>query len=121
MFRARRRRLWIVSLTPLVIAASTAAAAGIGASSSGAAGASHSHQSSCPHPSVRVPPNEPVYRTGPTELVSGLYVQGGPVPPPPCKPEPRGPYAGRITVTNASTGAAVATKTVRDGHLAHIP
>ena len=74
----------------------------------------------CPHPSVPVPPNEPVYRAGPTELVSGLYIQGGPVPRPPCKPEPRGPYAGRITVSNAKTGRTVASQSVRNGHLAHI-
>jgi hypothetical protein len=75
----------------------------------------------CPHPSIPVPPNEPVYRTGPTELVSGLYIQGGPVPPPPCKPKPRGPYAGTITVSSASTGMAVASQSVNNGHLAHIP
>jgi hypothetical protein len=71
-------------------------------------------------PTVPVPPNEPVYRSGPTELVSGLYIQGGPLPPPPCKPEPRGPYAGRIRVTNPHTGATVARQSVKDGHLAHI-
>lgn len=74
----------------------------------------------CPHPSVPVPPNEPVYRAGPTELVSGLYIQGGPVPPRPCQPEPRGPYAGRITVASAKTGHTVASQSVADGHLAHI-
>ena len=93
---------------------------------SGQAGKAHRSSrpapgSNCPHPSIRVPPNEPVYRDGPTELVTGIYVQGGPVPPPPCKPEPRGPYAGTITVTNASTGATVATQSVANGHLAHIP
>ena len=75
---------------------------------------------SCPHPTVPVPPNEPVYSSGPTELVSGLYVQGGAIPPPPCKPEPRGPYAGTIRVINPHTGAVVARQTVANGHLAHI-
>src|SRR6202035_138259 len=56
--------------------------------------------SDCPHPTIPVPPNEPVYRTGPTELVSGLYIQGGAIPPPPCKPKPRGPYAGTINVSD---------------------
>jgi hypothetical protein len=77
--------------------------------------------SGCPHPTIPVPPNEPVYTTGATELVSGLYIQGGALPPPPCKMKPRGPYAGKITVTDAGTGATVVTKSVRNGHLAHIP
>lgn len=74
----------------------------------------------CPHPAVVVPANEPVYRPGPTELVSGLYIQGGPVPPPPCRAQPRGPYAGTIRVTKAKSGAVVARRSVRNGHLAHI-
>lgn len=61
-----------------------------------------------------------MYRSGPTELVGGLYIQGGPVPPPPCKPQPRGPYAGKITVANAKAGAVVARQRVASGHLAHI-
>jgi hypothetical protein len=75
---------------------------------------------SCPHPTIPVPPNEPRYSSSPTELVSGLYIQGGPVPPPPCKPEPRGPYAGTIRVMNPRTGAIVARQPVKAGHLAHI-
>ena len=75
---------------------------------------------SCPHPTVPVPPNEPVYRSGPTEVVSGFYIQGGPAPVPPCKPEPRGPYAATIRVINPHTGATVARQRVKDGHLAHI-
>jgi hypothetical protein len=49
-----------------------------------------------------------------------MYVQGGAIPPPPCQPKPRGPYAGTIHVTNIHTGAPVASQTVTDGHLAHI-
>ncbi len=75
---------------------------------------------SCPHPTIPVPPNEPVYSSGPTGLVSGLYIQGGAIPPPPCKPEPRGPYAGTIKVMNPRTGKVVARRSVADGHLAHI-
>jgi hypothetical protein len=119
MVRACKRRLWTRRFGAVVLAVAVCAA-GLAALSSGAAGRARAG-SGCPHPSVRVPPNEPVYRVGPTELVSGLYVQGGAVPPPPCKAKPRGPYAGTITVSNASTGATVASKTVRDGHLAHIP
>jgi hypothetical protein len=74
----------------------------------------------CPHPTVPVPPGEPVYSSGLTELVSGLYIQGGAIPPPPCKPEPRGPYAGTIKVMNAQTGKLVARQAVKDGQLAHI-
>jgi hypothetical protein len=75
---------------------------------------------SCPHPAIPVPPNEPVFRAGSTELVSGLYMQGGPVPPPPCRPQPRGPYAGTIRVLNAHTGRLVASQSVANGRLAHI-
>lgn len=75
---------------------------------------------SCPHPAIPVPPNEPVYSSGPSELVSGLYIQGGAIPPPPCRPQPRGPYAGTIKVTDPRTGALVARWSVRSGHLAHI-
>jgi hypothetical protein len=60
-----------------------------------------------------------VYSSGPTGLVSGLYVQGGAVPPPPCQPEPRGPYAGTVRVLNPR-GDTVARQAVKDGHLAHI-
>ena len=90
------------------------------AGTSGLSAARPAQPRSCPRPSVAVPPNEPVYRSGPTEVVTGLYIQGGPVPPPPCRPQPRGPYAGRVTVANARTGAVVARRTVASGHLAHI-
>lgn len=75
---------------------------------------------SCPHPTVPVPSNEPVYRAGWTGVVSGMYVQGGPVPPPPCQAQPRGPYAGTIRVMNLHTGRLLARQSVSDGHLAHI-
>jgi hypothetical protein len=74
----------------------------------------------CPTPSVPVPAHEPKYSPGTTEVVAGFYVQGGPAPVPPCKPEPRGPYAATIRVTSPKTGATVASQTVKDGHLAHI-
>lgn len=122
MLRAWMQRLSARWLAALIVAVGAACAVGLAVSSSGAAAPQGMRTgSNCPHPTVRVPPHEPVYRTGPSELVSGLYVQGGPVPPPPCKPKPRGPYGGRITVTRASTGAMVASRTVRNGHLAHIP
>ena len=107
----RFARVVALALTVAVVAVVSASAT---ATSPGFTG------SHCPHPSVPVPPNEPVYRTGPTELVSGLYIQGGAIPPPPCKPKPRGPDAGTITVTDPTTGATVATQSVSNGHLAHI-
>ena len=73
---------------------------------------------SCRHPSVPVPRQEPKYSSGPTELVSGLYIQGGAVPPPPCRPEPRGPYGGMLIVR--SGGQVVVRRNVASGHLAHI-
>ena len=111
---------WLASIVTGILALGIA-----GVGSGGAAVTKRSPRagaaSGCPHPSIPVPPNEPVYRTGPTELVTGLYIQGGAIPPPPCKPKPRGPYAGTITVSDAGTGNVVVTKSVRNGRLAHIP
>ena len=109
-------RLRLLAIALLLVAAG----ASVGLSSAAARPAGAARARSCPHPTVPVPANEPVYRVGPTEVVAGLYVQGGPVPRPPCKPEPRGPYAGKVTVRNAKTGALVASRTVGSGHLAYI-
>jgi hypothetical protein len=104
-----------------VLAAGAATSAAQGAAAEGAAAVRGSlGATNCPHPSVPVPAHEPKYTSGPTELVSGLYIQGGAVPPPPCHPEPRGPYAGKLTITNRN-GTFRATQTVGNGHLAHIP
>lgn len=116
MSRAWKRRLATVAIVLVMGSAGLA----LGQASAASRPSRPVAAGGCPHPSVPVPPNEPVYRSGPTELISGLYIQGGAVPPPPCKPEPRGPYAGRITVSNAKTGATVASQAVQDGHLAHI-
>jgi hypothetical protein len=104
----------------LLIGLSVAGAVGVGLSSAAAHPSGEAVARTCPHPTVPVPPNEPVYTAGPTEVVSGMYIQGGAIPPPPCKPKPRGPYAGTITVTKYWSGATVASQTVTDGHLAHI-
>jgi hypothetical protein len=109
--RARIHRLAVSAV--VAVGAGVAGAAGLSA-------AARARPHSCPHPAIPVPPNEPVYRSGPTALVSGLYIQGGPLPPPPCKPQPRGPYAGTIRVTNPRTGSTVARRSVKNGHLAHI-
>jgi hypothetical protein len=108
-----RVRLLAVSV---VVASGAVGMAGLAAAANRPAG----RAGSCPHPTIPVPPNEPVYRSGPTALVTGLYIQGGPVPPPPCKPQPRGPYAGTVRVTDRRTGRVVASQSVKDGHLAHI-
>lgn len=66
---------------------------------------------------------EPTLTPGPTELVSGFYLAGGPLArfsAPDCKrPEPPS-GAGVVEVINA-TGALVATQTSTTGHLVKIP
>jgi hypothetical protein len=67
------------------------------------------------------PPGEPFVKHGPTELISGLYVAGGPfeVFPGRCRKGIPGP--GTITVTDSASGATVARTTVARGQLATIP
>jgi len=65
----------------------------------------------CPMPTVPLPAHEPSRTPGPPELVSGLYVQGGALIQG-CKPEPRGPYAGTLTVTSARSGRVVARRSL---------
>ncbi len=120
---ANRRRRWNnvpVGWTRTFAGLVGLVAAILGLAAISGSGVAAASRAVCPHPTVPVPRHEPVYRPGPTELLSGLYIQGGAVPQPPCKPKPRGPYAGKITVTNPETGAVVATKSVKNGHLAHI-
>ena len=74
----------------------------------------------CPAPTVAVPAHEPHVTPGRTGLVTGIYVQGGAIIPG-CKIAPRGPYAGTVTVFDASTGARVASETLSaDGRLFRI-
>jgi hypothetical protein len=67
------------------------------------------------------PPGEPFVTSGPTELISGLYVAGGPfeVFPGRCRNGVSGP--GTITVTDSASGTTVARTTVAKGQLATIP
>ena len=51
----------------------------------------------CPKSVVAVAPREPYVTRGPTEVVVGLYVQGGAFVPN-CPQEPRGPDGGTVTV-----------------------
>jgi hypothetical protein len=68
--------------------------------------------------------SEPSITTGPTELISGLYVVGGPLrrwSEPRCTPRPGEPGAGTVTVRDPANGMVVASQTVTRGHLATIP
>lgn len=68
------------------------------------------------------PPHEPFVKSGPTELVSGLFLSGGPVSTysaAHCSNVAGTPSAGAITVTNRATGTRVAKQTVAEGQLAH--
>src|SRR5579859_6924050 len=69
------------------------------------------HSAPCPKPIVAVAPRQPYVTRGPTEVVVGLYVQGGAFIPN-CPQEPRGPDGGTVTVT-ADGGKVVARKTLR--------
>jgi hypothetical protein len=67
------------------------------------------------------PSGEPIVRTGPTRLVSGLFLVGGPgvsFSSPKCVFRPESPWAGTITVSDPSTGAIIATRNVAKGQLA---
>lgn len=66
---------------------------------------------------------EPVVTQGPAELVSGFYLDGGPLvvfSDRGCKRPAPIPDAGMVEVTSAS-GAVVATQTSTRGHLVEIP
>ena len=69
------------------------------------------------------PPGEAFVHPGATELVSGLFLAGGPLvlySAPRCS-RVGTPAAGTITVTSPATGATVATQAVAQGALAMIP
>ena len=70
------------------------------------------------------PSGEPFVKSGPTELVSGLYLQGGPVvlfSAPGCAHRGGIPRAGTITVSQRNGGPVVASASVTHGQLAKIP
>jgi hypothetical protein len=69
------------------------------------------------------PPGEPIVKAGPTQLISGLFLAGGPLEmysAPTCS-RVGTPSPGTITVTDATTGATVATQAVASGGLATFP
>jgi hypothetical protein len=66
------------------------------------------------------PADEPFLKSGPTELISGLYLDGGPLRfVPRCGPGT--PTAGTITVRSPTTGEVIASENVANGQLATIP
>ncbi len=68
--------------------------------------------------------SEPLLTAGPTELISGLYVVGGPLrlwSEPRCRPRPGTSSPGTVTVRDPADGSIVATQTVARGQLASIP
>jgi hypothetical protein len=70
------------------------------------------------------PRGEPRITTGPTELVSGLYLDGGPLSfrsAPSCKSLSGTPGRGTINVISQATGVSIASRPVGAGHLARIP
>lgn len=68
------------------------------------------------------PAGEPIVTTGPTALVAGLFLAGGPVMPvSDCRPRAGVPSPGSLTVTDTATGTVVATRTLARGELATFP
>ncbi len=64
------------------------------------------------------PPHDEGMRPGPTELITGLYIVGGPALPystPGCRRPPGSPLPGTIDVTNRADGRLAATRTIQRG------
>jgi hypothetical protein len=69
------------------------------------------------------PPGEPLHTRGQSELITGLYVVGGPLvqrSAPSCRRLEGTPGAGRVTVADAA-GGIVAVRYIAKGHLVAIP
>jgi hypothetical protein len=70
------------------------------------------------------PAGEPILTPGPTELVSGFFIQGGPIrifSSPGCSSPQASPGAGTVEVIDPSTGAVVASQSSASGQFATIP
>ncbi|MFZ0388468.1 MAG: hypothetical protein WAL22_22595 [Solirubrobacteraceae bacterium] len=66
------------------------------------------------------PPHDEGMRPGPTELITGLYVVGGPALPystPRCRRKPGSPTTGMLEVRNAANGVLIASRTLSHAHL----
>jgi hypothetical protein len=75
----------------------------------------------CPKAGPTAPlTHEPSDTAGPAELISGIYLSGGPATPPWMCPRVPAPSAGTISVINPATGATVASADVVRGQLATI-
>jgi hypothetical protein len=64
----------------------------------------------CFPPVVALPTHEPQVRRGPTELISGIYLLGGPAIIG-CPGSPHGPLAGTLTATPVGTASTAGTAT----------
>ncbi len=71
-------------------------------------------------PELEGPFVNPHVTPGPTELVNGFFLDGGPAPPQGCEWPAPTPSPGMVEVMNAS-GEVVATQTSEVGHLVEIP
>jgi hypothetical protein len=66
------------------------------------------------------PPHNQGMRPGPTELITGLYVVGGPALPystPNCTPKPGRPTTGTIDLLDAAGGTPIASRTITHARL----
>jgi hypothetical protein len=68
----------------------------------------------CPVTTIPPAPREPYVRPGPTELVVGVYLQGGAFIPN-CPPPIHGPETGTVTLTR--NGVVVARQTITRSRL----
>jgi len=74
----------------------------------------------CSAPTIPVPPHEPVLTRGPSELVAGLYVQGGAFIVG-CPQQPRGPFAGTFVDRWDQKRVMVASDLIRAGLVLLVP
>jgi hypothetical protein len=119
---ARGAVILALALVPLLDVSADFSMAPAAAHSQAAAAAPATHL--CPVPAAPGPPRgEPFLRPGPTTLISGLYLVGGPLvrrAAPRCSSIVGTPSGGTITVTDRRTGVTVARAIVRGGKLAKI-
>lgn len=75
----------------------------------------------CAQPAAAgAPRGEPIVIAGPTELISGVYLEGGPlIMRARCRPGT--PSAGTVEVVDPQSGAVIASATVAEGRLATFP
>jgi hypothetical protein len=72
----------------------------------------------CVRSAAAGPPHDQGRRRGPTELITGLFIEGGPAvvfSAPGCRYPPGRPTAGTIQVLDPATGAVVRSRTIHRG------